>query len=54
MQRTDLEKLLSLLNDQEPTDKAFIKKSLIKSESIYVYIDNGSFALPNILDMFKE
>ncbi|NLN48868.1 MAG: ATP-binding cassette domain-containing protein [Clostridiales bacterium] len=52
--KTDLEKLLSLLNAQEPIDKTLIKESLIKDESIYIYVDNGSFALPIILDMFKE
>ena len=45
---------MALLHAQEPIDTTLIKESLIKDESIYIYVDNGSFALPIILDMFKE
>jgi ABC-2 type transport system ATP-binding protein len=53
-QRDQLKNILSLINILENKDKALIRECLIKGETIYIYVDQGSAALPIILDIFKK
>lgn len=53
-QSGNIKEILSFINGWDTTERVLVRESLIKDKSIYIYVSNGTLALPIILDMFKK